>query len=326
MNLRDWLLGDEADPSIRWQALRDLTGSAQDVVAAERAKVATEGWGARLLKLQAPDGLWDGGSYDPSWLRPEYFDTHDGQPWTGTFHVLKLLWELGLPAQAPQTQRAIALVRDNVRWDYDDLPFFDGEIEECINGGTLAIGAAYGVPVDVIAERLVAGQQPDGGWNCDRRLGSMRSSLHSTICVLEGLLAYEQAGGRVETRRVRARGEEHLLERRMMFRASTGELIDPAFQAFSFPTRWFYDVLRGLDHLRATGAEPDPRAAEALQLVRDTQRPDGSWALENTHPGEVPFQLEDGDGTPSRWNTLRALRVLRWAGDDVDGLGFSPAP
>jgi hypothetical protein len=317
MDLRDWLLGDDADPGIRWQAMCDLTDAAQDAVAAERAKVATEGWGARLLALQAPDGPWDGGSYDPSWLTPEYYDTHDGQPWTGTFHVLKLLWELGLPPEAPEAQHAVALVRDNVRWDYDDLPFFDGEIEECINGGTLAIGAAYGVPVDVIAERLVAAEQPGGGWNCDRRLGSAKSSLNSTICVLEGLLAYEQAGGSVATREARLRGEEHLLERRMMFRASTGELIDPAFREFAFPTRWFYDVLRGLDHLRATGANPDPRTAEAVQLVRDKRRPDGTWALEHTHPGEVPFPLED-DGGPSRMNTLRALRVLRWAGDDVE--------
>ncbi|MGE3193832.1 MAG: hypothetical protein AB7K08_10230 [Microbacteriaceae bacterium] len=316
MHLHDWLLGEAADPSIRWQAMRDLTDAPQDAVAAERAKVATEGWGARLLGLQAPDGLWDGGSYDPSWLQQEYYETHDGQPWTGTFHVLKLLWELGLPPDSPQAQRAIALVRDNVRWDYDDLPLFDGEVEECINGGTLAIGATYGVPVDVIAERLVAGQQPDGGWNCDRRRGSQRSSLHSTICVLDGLLAYEQAGGRVGTREARLAGEEHLLERRLMFRASTGELIDAAFQRFFFPTRWFYDVLRGLDHLRATGASPAPRTAEAVQLVRDLRRPDGTW-VSASHPGEVPFDLEAGDGEPSRINTLRALRVLRWAGDDV---------
>ena len=310
MGLHDWLLGDDADPGIRWQVMHDLTDAPEDAVAAERAKVATEGWGARLLELQAADGLWDGGSYDPSWMRQEYYETHDGQPWTGTFHVLKLLWELGLPPEAPQARRAIALVRDNVRWDYDDLPFFEGEVEECINGGTLAIGAAYGVDVDVIAERLVADQQPDGGWNCERRRGSQKSSLHSTICVLEGLLAYEQAGGRVATREARLTGEEHLLERRLMFRASTGELIDPAFQRFSFPTRWFYDVLRGLDYLRATGAGPDPCTAEAVRLVRDTRLPDGTWAL-STHPGEVPFPLED-DGEPSRMNTLRALRVLRW--------------
>jgi hypothetical protein len=317
MNLRDWLLGDDADPGIRWQTLRDLENAPMDAVAAERAKVATQGWGARLLQLQGSDGMWDGGSYDPAWMTREYYDTHDGQPWTGTFHVLKLLWEMGLPPESPEAQRAIALVHEKVRWEYDDLPFFDGEVEECINGGTLAIGAAYGMPVDVIAERLLADQQSDGGWNCDRRRGSTKSSLHSTICVLEGLLAYEQAGGSVDVTEARHRGEEHLLERRLMFRASTGELIDPSFTQFSFPTRWFYDVLRGLDYLRATGAPPDPRTAEAVQLLRDKRRADGAWALENTHPGEVPFEMEAGDGEPSRWNTLRALRVLRWAGDEV---------
>lgn len=324
MDLRDWLLGDDADPSIRWQTLRDLDDAPADEVAAARARVATEGWGGRLLALQTPDGLWDGGVYNPSWHvhhhGPDDGDGYAAQPWTGTFHTLKLLTELGMPPEAAETQTAVARTRDQVHWEGDDAArlFFEGESEECVNAGVLFIGATYGQDVDQVAERLLADQQPDGGWNCDRARGSTRSSFHSTICVLEGLLAYEQAtGGTPETREARLRGEEHLLERGLMRTRRTGELIDPTFLEFSFPTRFFYDVLRALDHLRATGAPPHPRTAEALQLVRDKRHPDGTWALENSHPGEVAFPLEGPDGAPSRWNTLRALRVLCWAGDDV---------
>jgi len=317
MDLRDFLLGGDVDPSIRWQALRDLDDAPADVVAAQRAPVATEGWGARLLALQADDGLWDGGVYNPPWRTPEYRRTHEGQPWTGTMHVLKLLYELGVAPEAPEQRRAIDLVRDHVRWD-DDARFFDGETEECSNAAVLAIGSAYGQDVDGVLDWLLAAQLEDGGWNCDRQTGSTRSSFHSAICVLEGLLEHERAtGGTVESREARLRGEEYLLERGLMRRKSDGELVDPSYLEFSFPTRWYYDVLRALDHLRATGAPPDPRLAEALQLVRDKRRPDGTWALENTHLGEVSFPLEGADGQPSRWNTLRALRVLRWAGDPV---------
>jgi hypothetical protein len=321
MDVHEFLLGDEADPSIRWQAMRDLTDSSTDAVAAERARVATEGWGARLLALQGDDGLWDGGVYNPSWRTPEYRATHPGQPWTGTMHVLKLLFELGVAPESPAMQHAIALVRDNARWDDNDLPFFDGDIEECTNGCVLALGSQYGQRVDDVVAWILDAQLADGGWNCDRQTGSTRSSFHSVICVLEGLIAHEDAtGGTEATREARRRGEEYLLERALMRRKSDGELVDPGFLQFSFPTRWWYDVLRALDYFRsaaAPGAAPDPRLDEALHLVRDKHRPDGTWALENTHIGEVPFPLEGADGEPSRWNTLRALRVLRWAGDEV---------
>lgn len=318
MDLRDFLLGDDVDPGIRWQALRDLTDASADAVTAERARVATEGWGARLLALQADDGLWDGGVYNPSWRTPEYRATQPGQPWTGTMHVLKLLYELGVDPASPEMQRAIALVRDNVRWDDNDAPFFEGDIEECSNAAVLSVGSAYGQRVDAVVAWLLDAQLDDGGWNCDRQAGSSRSSFHSVICVLEGLLEHEHAtGGTEATRAARRRGEEYLLERALMRRRSTGEMVDPAYLRFSFPTRWHYDVLRALDHFRAAGGPADPRLGEALQLVRDRRGPDGTWPLENTHVGEVPFPLEGADGEPSRWNTLRALRVLRWAGDPL---------
>jgi hypothetical protein len=237
-----------------------------------------------------------------------------GQPWTSTLPNLELLRWFGLDPASPQAVEAVALVRENCRWEYAGERFFDGEVEACINGRTVAIGAYFGEDVDGIVQRLLGEQLDDGGWNCETEDGSVRSSFHSTICVLEGLLEQERAtGGSPELAAARLRGEEYLLERSLFRRLATGEVVDHAWLEFSFPPRWHYDVLRALDHFAAAGDASDQRLAEAVELVRSKRQPDGTWLLENTHPGAVHVDLEDGDGRPSRWNTLRALRVLRWA-------------
>jgi hypothetical protein len=306
----DWLL--DSDPAIRWQVLRDLTDAPAAAVAAERIRIAHEGWGARLLGLQGTDGLWAGGACFPG----NYFahrHEYQGQPWISTLPTLQLLHELGVDPANPRVQRAAARVHAQCHWEHDNQRFFDGEVEPCINGRTVTLGAYFGHNVDPIVTRLLGEPMADGGWNCDAENGSVRSSFATTINVLEGLLAYERAtGGSAALVAARRRGEEYLLERNLMRRKSTGEIVKPAWQQFSFPVRWHYDVLRALDYFRATGDAPDPRLAEAITLVRSKQQPDGTWLLENTHPGAVHFELEDGDGRPSRWNTLRALRVLRW--------------
>jgi hypothetical protein len=309
MSVLDWLL--EGDPSIRWQVMRDLLDADDETVAAERDRVATEGWGARLLALRDPDGQWAGGACFPADFR---WGESEGQPWTSTLPTLDLLRILGLPPASPQAVETTALVRDHCRWEHAGQPFFSGEVEECINGRTVAIGASFGQDVDAVVDRLLGDQLADGGWNCWREQGAVRSSFHSTICVLEGLLAYERATGSTAVVDARRRGEEHLLQRRLFRRLSTGEVINPDWLQFSFPVQWHYDVLRGLEHFREVGDAPDPRLEEAFELVRSKRQPDGTWLLENTHPGAVHFELEEGDGKPSRWNTLRALRVLRWAG------------
>jgi hypothetical protein len=307
----DWLL--DSDPAIRWQALRDLADAPEDVVATERARVATEGWGARLLAQRDPDGQWAGGACFPAGQGPA---EDGGQPWTSTLPTLVLLRDLGLDPRSAAARETVALVRENCRWEYDGRRFFDGEVEACINGRTVALGAYFGEDVDGIVQRLLDDQLDDGGWNCWTESGSTRSSFDSTINVLEGLLAHERAtGGSAQTAAARRRGEEYLLERSLFRRASTGEPVQPGYLQFSFPPHWHYDVLRALDHFRAGGDTPDERVAEAVALVRGKQQPDGTWLLENTHPGAVHFPLEDGDGRPSRWNTLRALRVLRWHGE-----------
>jgi hypothetical protein len=309
----DWVL--DSDPAIRWQALRDLAGAPADVVAAERARVAAEGWGARLLALQGDDGQWDGGACFPArWGETAGSGAEGaGQPWTSTLPTLHLLLDFGIDPDNDRVRHAVDQVRLHCRWEHAGQPFFSGEVEPCINGRTVALGVYFGQDVDGVVERLLGEQLDDGGWNCWTERGSVRSSFASTICVLEGLLAYERATG--ESARLlaaRRRGEEYLLERRLFRRRSTGEVVDPAWLAFSFPTRWHYDVLRGLEYFRVAGGPPDERLDEAVRLLESKRQPDGTWLLENTHPGRVHFTLEEGDGRPSRWNTLRALRVLDW--------------
>jgi hypothetical protein len=315
----DWLL--DSDPAIRWQAMRDLTDAAEDEVAAERARIANEGWGAKLLALQRPDGHWDGGT--PEFRSPEAAKWWESLPaarrgalfpeWTSTAWSLMLLRSFGLDPTSGQARNAVRLVRDNCQWEHDGQPFFAGEVEPCINGKVVALGSYFGEDVKGVVDRLLGEQMADGGWNCEQENGSTRGSFHSTIDVLDGLLEYERAtGGSADVSAALVRGQEYLLERRMLRRLSTGEVIGAAFLQFSYPTYWHYDVLRGLDHLRTAGVVPDERVKEAVELVESKRDADGRWPLENPHPGRLHFPLDEGEGKPSRWNTLRALRVLRW--------------
>jgi hypothetical protein len=312
MTVLDWLLA--SDPAIRWQVLSDLADAPAEAVAAERACVATEGWGAGLLNLQGEDGQWAGGALFPARrAKPGNGDPPKGQPWTATAYSLVLLRDFGVDPHCDQVRRAVAQVREHCRWEHAGQPFFSGEVEPCINGMTVALGVYFNQDVNRVVARLAGEQLEDGGWNCEAENGSVRSSFHTTIRVLEGLLAHERAaGGSVESIAARRRGEEYLLERKLFRRKSTGAVVDPAWLQFSFPTRWHYDVLRGLEYFRAAGDPPDRRVDEAIDLLRSKQQSDGTWLLENTHPGAVHFALDEGDGRPSRWNTLRALRVLRW--------------
>jgi hypothetical protein len=294
-----WLL--DSDPSIRWQVMRDLGGEANDAVAAERSRIASEGWGAKLLDRQRPDGKWGNGTSEPQWA--------------STLHTLLLLRVMGLDPGSARTRAMVRVVRDRVTWgpEFGDSPFFEGEVEPCINGGTLALGSYFGESSDRLVDRLLGEQLKDGGWNCEAERGSVRSSFHTTICVLEGLLEYEKAkGANAAVTNARARAHEYLLERRMFRRLSTGKVIDPSWTRFCFPTTWHYDVLRGLDYLRGAGVESDERVAEAIGLVLKRQHQNGRWPLHKPHADPIHLDMEGGQGKPSRWNTLRALRVLSW--------------
>ena len=309
-----WLL--DSDPAIRWQVMRDLTDEAPDVIAAERSRVAIEGWGAQLLARQSPAGHWGG---SPRGWRDDLPKKH--RDLLVTLYSLSVLMDLGLdPVSMPARKMIDRIDRRLVFQWLDNRPYLHGETEPCINGRILAIGAYFKKPNDALANQLLREQLEDGGWNCEAPK-SRRSSFHTTICVLEGLLEYERArrGSAAVAKSVpnavakaRKRAEDYLLERRMFRSLRTGEVIDKRWLRFSFPTFWHYDVLRGLDYLRNAGIKPDRRVREAIEIVIERRHQNGRWPLNRIHPEFIPLQMETEVGRASRWNTLRALRVLRW--------------
>jgi hypothetical protein len=299
-----WLL--DSDPSIRWQVTRDLTGEAPGAIAAERSRIATEGWGAKLLARQSRAGNWGGPNEDRGLLI--------------TLYSLVVLMDLGLDPASKQARKMIDRIDKRLVFKpLDNRPFLHGETEPCINGRILAIGAYFNKPNHALANQLLHEQLEDGGWNCEavepspKSPKSRRSSFHTTICVLEGLLEYERTGRKsAAVSKARKRGENYLLERRMFRSLRTGEVIDERWLRFSFPTFWHYDVLRGLDYLRNTGVKPDSRVREAIETVIKRRHQNGRWPLNVLHRERIPLEMEIAVGSASRWNTLRALRVLRW--------------
>ena len=295
----DWLL--DADPSIRWQVMRDLTDAPTEVIAAERSRVASEGWGARLLDQQRADGQWGDGTTTPFW-------------WSNMYTLL-FLRDLGVDPASSRAKGAIDLVRSSVTWgpEFGNSPFFEGEVEPCINGRVVALGAYFGERSDRLVDRLLNEQLSDGGWNCQAP-PSVHSSFHTTICVLEGLLAFERAfGATASVTDARLRGQEYLLKRRLLRRLSTGDIVNPAWTQFAFPTLWHYDVLRALDYLRAAKVQPDERIEDAVARVRERRQDDGRWLLDVRHRNTIHEELAgSGVGEPNRWLTLRALRLLNW--------------
>jgi hypothetical protein len=305
-----WLL--DSDPAIRWQVLRDLTDASAAEVAAERARVATEGWGAQILAQQGDDGKWSGATWNHGW--------------DSTMHALMLLRELGLDPQSVPARRALDRVRAHVTWkgcgpaECDGHSFFQGETEPCINAQVAAVGAYFRQDVSSLVDRLLGEQLADGGWNCEAERGSTRSSFNTTICVLEALFEFECSFGvAVNVSQARRRGQEYLLERHLHRRKSTGEVIAQDRKSggdwtrLAFPAWWHYDLLRGLDYLHTAGVRPDKRVAEAANLVAAKRSPDGTWPLEAQYPGRMLVELGEEVGRPSRWNTLRAQRVLDWS-------------
>ena len=311
-----WLL--DSDPALRWQVERDIVGEPPEVWEATRATTATAGFGARLLALQDPDGQWAGGAFFPA-----DFDFHGPeaapgvQPWTATTWTLNSLREWGIDAGILRERRTPELLAANSRWEYENLPYWTGEVDCCINAWTVANGVWLGVDITGIVDWFVEHQMADGGWNCEWVEGSTRSSFHSTLNSLKGLLAYDTAtGGTEATHASRSSGAEYLLARGLFRRLSTGEPVGPWVDRFTYPCRWVYSVLNAADYFREAslldGVPPDPRMAQAIEIIRSARQQDGTWLQASRHPGRVWFEVDAPAGEPSKWLTLSAIRVLAW--------------
>jgi hypothetical protein len=312
-----WLL--DSDPALRWQVERDLVGEPPKVWEATRARIATEGFGARLLALQDADGQWAGGAFFPA-----DFDFHDpeaaeraGQPWTATTWTLNSLREWGLDPAVLCERRTAELLAENCRWEYENLPYWSGEVDCCINAWTVANGVWLGADVAGIVDWFVEHQLSDGGWNCEWVEGSTRSSFHSTLNSLKGLLAYDAAtGGMDATLAARRSGQEYMLERGLFRRLSTGEPVAPWVDRFVYPFRWVYNVLNAAEYFRQAslvdGMKPDPRMADAIELIRAARQPDDTWLQAGRHAGRVWIEVDAPAGEPSKWLTLLGTRVLAW--------------
>jgi hypothetical protein len=309
----DWLL--DSDPAIRWQVERDILGAPRETWEGTRARVSTEGFGARLLAQQDADGQWAGGSFFPA----GFFDSPErdepGQPWVATTWALKDLREWGVDAGA--LAGTAEKLDANSRWDYGDLPYWGGEVDVCINSYTLASGAWLGADVSQLAAWFPAHRLADGGWNCEAEEGeSVRSSFHSTLNAVRGILDHERRTGDLSLREARQGGEEYLLSRRLLYRLSTGETVGDFVGRFVYPNRHRYSALVALDHFRDVwlheAAPPDPRLADAVDLVRAARRPDGTWLQSTPLPGRTWFDVDVLEGEPSRWLTVMGTRVLDW--------------
>lgn len=317
--LLDWML--DTDPALRWQVERDLAGAPPEVWQATRARVATEGFGAQLLALQDPDGQWAGGAFFPAGFDFEGPEAAPGagQPWTATTWSLNSLREWGVDATA--LAGTAEKIDAHGRWEYDDLPYWGGEVDACINAFTLANGVWLGADVAGIAQWFLEHEMAEGGWNCEWVEGSTRASIISTLNSLKGILYFEQAGGgtpelREALRAARHRAHEYLLDRKLMYRMTTGEPIAPWLTKFAYPTRSFYTTLNAVDYFRASalfeGTAPDPRLAEAVESIRSDREADGTWVQARRHPGRVWFEVDVDGGEPSPWVTFHATRALDW--------------
>lgn len=312
----EWLL--DSDPALRWQVERDVLHEPAEVWEATRARVATEGWGKQLLAQQDSDGQWAGGAFFPA----DYdFDgpeaEGDGMPWTATTWTLNSLREWGLNPAVLRERRTADLLAENSRWEYEDLPYWTGEVDCCINAWTLANGVWLGVDVTGLVDWFLEHRLPDGGWNCEWVEGSTRSSFHSTLNSLKGLLAHDTAtGGTDTTREARQAGSEYLLQRNLRRRLSTGEQVGPWVDRFAYPFRWTYSTLNAADHFREAalfdGVKPDSRMSEAIEMIRAARQPDGAWLQAGRQPGRVWFETDVPAGAPSKWLTLIGMRVLDW--------------
>ncbi len=297
----------EGDPAIRWQAMRDLLDEPEKEWRAERRRTLKEGWGARFLAEQDANGIWGGGLYSPKWISSTY--------------TLLALTGIGLPPDCAPARRGAQAALDGLfGLEADDALYRrTNDYDQCVSGMLVQLAAYFGVAAErrnVMIRSLLENRIPDGGWNCriKRKPLPKHSSFHTTINVLEGLREAVEQKDCMQAKAILAAEAEarEMLLRHGLFRSHrTGEMIDARWTLLSYPPRWHYDMLRALDYFRRAGAGRDRRLQESIDLLISRRRPDGRWPVQRKHPARVYFDMEKTGG-PSRWNTLRALRVLKW--------------
>lgn len=297
-----WLL--KGDPAIRWQVMQDLLDTPDSEIESERAKTIQEGWGAQILAKQESNGQYGGGIYSPKWI--------------STTYSLLLLRRIGIPHQTELIQKSCKLLLETGLYRDGGINYFKSmkNSETCVTGMVLSLLSYFNFQTDkfnLLLDYLFHEQLPDGGWNCRRYRGDHHGSFHTTINVLEGLHEYLifQNGRKGEVLESRNKAIEFLLQHRLFRSHRTGRVVDTKMTRLSFPPRWRYDVLRVLDYFRNSKIPYDPRMDDALEILYKKQLDDGRWLLQQNYPGRSFFEMEEV-GKPSRWNTLRALRVFTW--------------
>ena len=301
-SILEWLM--EGDPVVQWQVQRDLLDEESDVYQSTQRLVAEEGWGARLVGQQDPSGTWGGGLYSPKWI--------------STTYSLMALWRLGLPHDNPQAKIGCELLLNGGFQPDCGIHFARSKVdhsETCISGMVLSLLSYFRIQdarIHKLVKHLLGQQMNDDGWNCRSYRGDTHASFHTTISVLEGLWEYEKVfGDDSDITEARERAHEFLWIHRLYRSHRTGEIFDSKMTKMPFPPRWRYDYLRALDYFQDCNASRDERMGEAIGLLRSKERRDGLWLVNSGMAGKVFFNLEK-PGQPSRMNTLRALRILRW--------------
>jgi len=298
----NWLL--EGDVSVRWHTMNSLLDTSGEDKNYLQKKIATEGWGARLLSYQDTKGMWGNGIYSPKWISTTY-----------TMLTLKLL---GLHPDTQAVNKTCKLLIDKGLYSDGGINYFRSlsHSETCVTGLILSIVSYFKYSdnrINSLFDYLIHQQMKDGGWNCQSYKGDTHSSFHTTMLVLEGLYEYEKLFPQKKelSKKIREKGHEFLLRHKLFRSHRTGKVVDQKMTRFSFPPQWRYDIMRILDYFQESNAKKDSRMEDAIAILIKKQMFDGRWKLQNRHPGKSYFEMEKA-GQPSRWNTLRALRILQW--------------
>ena len=298
-SILQWLL--EGDASIRYQAQRDLLKKDDPSL---QEQISKEGWGAQYLSLRNSRKQWGKDFYQPKW--------------TSTHYTLLDLRNLCMSPQQKEARETIDLILKQYKGRDGGInaakSLTDSDV--CINGMFLNYAAYFRADEEMlhsVVDFILGQHMPDGGFNChSNRIGAVHSSLHTTLSVAEGILEYSRNGYRyrlADLKRAGSRSEEFMLVHKLYQSHRTGKTIHPSMLRIPYPSRWYYDILRALDYFRLAGVPYDERMKDALTILLAKRRSDQRWPLQAAHPGKRHFDMEK-PGQPSRWNTLRALRVL----------------